>query len=85
MLSPPLRLTPHLFLLPARSQEGLYILRLLIDALIPGEASLLREPRHRLDELIDLGAEQRLAIARLDRLDPVIGAEVPVLYRDLVA
>lgn len=45
-------------LLPARGQDRLHILRPLIDRLIPRKAGLLREPRHRLNQLIDLRAEQ---------------------------
>ena len=44
-------------LLPAYGEDGLHILRTLIDRLIPREASLCREPGHRLDQLIDLRAE----------------------------
>ena len=46
-------MTFHVRLLPARRQDSLYLRRLLIDRLIPGEAGLLREGRHGLDELID--------------------------------
>ena len=60
-------LTFHDSLLPARRQNVLNLLRLLIDRLIPGETGLLGELRHRLDELIDLRAEQRVSVAGLDR------------------
>jgi hypothetical protein len=40
---------PNLSLLPARRQNGLHLCWLLIDRLIPREARLGREPRHRLD------------------------------------
>lgn len=58
-------------LLPADSQDRLHILRLLIDRLIPREASLCGEPGHRLDQLIDLRVEQRMPIAGLDGLEKV--------------
>ena len=45
-------------LLPARGEDRLHGLRLLIDRLIPREASLLGEPGHRLNQLIHLRAEQ---------------------------
>ena len=50
----------------------MHILRLLIDGLIPGQSRLLREPGHRLDQLIDLRAQQRLAVPGLNRLDPIV-------------
>lgn len=73
-----------LTLLPARGQNRLHILRLLIDRLIPREAGLLGEARHRLDQLIDLRAQQRLAVPCLNRLDPIIRAEIPAPHRDLI-
>jgi hypothetical protein len=60
---------PRQNLLPVRRQDGLDLLRLLIDHLIPSQAGLLREGSPRLNELIHLRVEQRLAVARLDRLD----------------
>ena len=59
-------------------------MRLLINRLIPREAGLCGEARHRLNQLIDLRAEQSLPIARLDRLDPIGRADIPVLHRDLI-
>ena len=47
----------YFFSLPAGSKDGLHILRLLIDGLIPAEAGLLRESCHRLDKLVDLGIQ----------------------------
>ncbi len=79
----PLPLTPNPSL-PARGQNRLHLLRLLIDRLIPGEACLSSEPSHRLDQLIDLRAEQRLATTGLDRLRPIGRADIPVLHRDLI-
>jgi len=37
---------------PAGGQEGLHLLRPLIDGLVPGEAALLAERRHGLDEFV---------------------------------
>ena len=37
-----------------------------------------------LDQLIDLRAEQCLAVASLQRLDPIARADIPVLHRDLI-
>ena len=76
--------TFHIFLLPAGRQNRLSRLRPLIDRLIPREAGLLRKPCHRLNQLIDSRAEQRLAIARLKGLDPIIRTDIPTLHGDLV-
>ena len=66
-LSIPLHLAPHALpltplrrrrrIMPAGRQHVLHSLRLLIDPLIPGEASICREGSHRLNELIDLRIE----------------------------
>ena len=56
----------------------------MINRLIPRQASLLGEPRHRLNQLIHLPTEQHLTIARLNRLDPIGRADIPVLHGDLV-
>jgi len=54
-------------LLPACRQNLLHLLRLGNDALIPREAVMIgAELRHRLDQPIDLRAEQRLPIACLN-------------------
>ena len=74
----------HPMLLPARGQDGLYILRLLINRLVPREAGLLSEPCHRLNQLIDLGVKQCLSVPGLNRLDSIVRAEIPVLHRDLI-
>jgi len=39
---------------PAGGQNGLHLLRPLIDALVPSEAGLLAKGGHGLDQLIDL-------------------------------
>ena len=52
-----LRLTFHVFLLPARGEDRLHSLRLRIDGLILREAGLGAEGRHGLDELINLGIQ----------------------------
>ena len=75
-----------LTLLPARGQDGLYILRLLIDPLILREAGLCGEPCHRLNQLIDLRAEQRLPIARLNRFHLIRSrTQIPILDRYLLS
>jgi hypothetical protein len=74
----------HPMLLPARGQDRLHILWQLIDRLIPREASLLREPRHRLNQLIDLRAKQRLPIVRLNRLRSIGRTRVPVLDGNVI-
>ena len=43
--------------LPAPGQHRLHVLRPLIDGLIPAKTRLLREARHRLDQLLHLGIE----------------------------
>ena len=48
---------PSPLLLPARSEDGLHSLRLLLNGLIPAEAGLLREGGHRLNQLIDLASQ----------------------------
>lgn len=71
--------------MPTGGQHGLDILRPLIDGLIPREPSLLREARHRLDELIDLRAQHRLPVAGLDRFDLGCGGStVPILDRHTI-
>ena len=73
------------FLLPARGQDRLDRLRLLIDGLIPGETGLRTERGHRLNQLIHLRTEQRLPIARLDRFRLRRGrCTEPILNRDRV-
>ena len=71
-------------LLPARGQDGLHILRLLIDPLIPREAGPCSEPGHRLDQLIHLRAVQRLPVPDLNGLDPIGRADIPVLHGNLI-
>jgi hypothetical protein len=73
---------PSLSLLPACGQNCLHLLWLLIDGLIPGEAGLCGETRHCLDQLIDLRAQQRLTVARLDDLRSIDRTDIPVLHRD---
>jgi len=46
----------HIVLLPAGGHDGLHLLGLLIEGLIPGEPGLLTERGHRLDQLIHLRA-----------------------------
>ena len=58
--------TWHVSLLPIRGQNALNLRWLLIDPLVPAQTGLLRKGCHRLDQLIDLRAEQRLPIARLN-------------------
>ena len=48
---------PSPLLLPAGSEDGLHVLWLLIDSVIPAEAGLLREGGHRLNQLIDVGIQ----------------------------
>ena len=48
---------PSLFLLPARGEDDLHILRLLIDGLIPAEPGLQHEGGHRLNQLMDLSIQ----------------------------
>jgi hypothetical protein len=50
-----------------------------IDRLISRETGLLREPSHRLNQLIDLRAEPRLPIACLNRLRPI--DRVTIVFR----
>jgi hypothetical protein len=72
-------------LVPTPSQHCLHILRSRIDGLIPGQAGLLTERGHRLDQLIDLRIREMLPISRLDIFKLVRGrARVPVLDRDLI-
>ena len=49
--------TPHVRSLPARSQDRLDILRLLIDGSIPGKTRLQTERGHRLNQRINLRTE----------------------------
>jgi hypothetical protein len=56
------------------------LLRLLIDGLIPREAGLCGEPRHRLNQLIPLRAQQHVAVAHLVRGQTY----VPTLDRHLL-
>ena len=79
--APPFSGANGFVLLPAGSQNGLHLLRLLIDGLIPGEPALLTERGHGLNQLIDLRAEQCLAVPGLDGSCPVRGARVPILNR----
>ena len=77
------------FLLPARSQNALELRLLLngaatLDSIAPTQAGLCGEPGHGLNQLIDLRAEQRLAIAGLQRFDLIGRAAIPVLHRDLI-
>lgn len=72
--------------MPTGGQHGLDILRPLINGLIPREASLLREARHRLDELIDLRAQHRLPVAGLNRFHLRRGwGTEPILNRHTVS
>lgn len=72
-------------LLPARRQDRLHLLTLLIDSRIPCEAGLLGEPRHYLNQLSPLRAQQHLAVAHLDRFHLVRGrTHVPTLDRHLL-
>src|SRR5262245_40011411 len=76
-------------LLPVRGQDALK-LRLLswvtstTARSVPGQAGLLRESRHRLNQLIHLRAEQQFAIARLNHLGLIGRANIPILHGDLV-
>ena len=85
----PTRFTFHVYpftvlSLPARSQDRLHVLRPLIDRLIPREASLCSEPRHRLNQLIDLRAEDRLSVPSLDGLGAIRRTAVPILNRHAI-
>ena len=51
--------------MPTGSQDRLHLLRLLRDPLILGQAGLLAERGHRLDQLIDLRTQKMLPIADL--------------------
>ena len=68
-----------LLLLPAGGQHSLHVLGPVIEGLIPGEPRLLTEGRHRLDQLVDLRMEQRLAIAGLDGFHLIRRPAIPVL------
>jgi len=57
------RLTLHVFLLPARGQDGLHLLRPLINRLVPRQSGLLCISCHRLIELVHLRVQQRLPVA----------------------
>jgi hypothetical protein len=64
---------------PVRGENGLHILRPRIDGLIPGQAGLLTERRHRLDQLIDLRIREMLPVAGLNIFDLIRSrARVPV-------
>ena len=80
----PFTTPPFPSLLPATSQDGLHLLGLLIDRSVPREPGLLAERCHRLDQLIDLRAEQGLSIAGLDGFRLIGRAAVPVLNGHLV-
>jgi len=78
----PLAGSPHV-LLPASAQDGLHLLGLLIDPLIPGEAGLLTERGHRGDQLIHLCTQEGLPIARLNRFHLRRARRTePILNRD---
>lgn len=52
----------YYLLLPARRQDRLHLLTLLIDSRIPCEAGLLGKPRHCLNQLIPLRAQNHVAV-----------------------
>ena len=69
--------------MPAGGQDGLHILRPLIDGLIPRQSCLLTEGGHGLNELIDLRIRQMLPIAGLDVFDLIsVRTRVPILNRN---
>jgi len=75
-------------LMPTRGDDALELRLLLwgtttIDSSVPAQAGSGGEPGHRLDQLIDLRAEQCLP-ARLDRLYPIGRADIPALHGDLL-
>ena len=67
-------------LLPIRRQNGLDILRTLIDGLIPRQPGLLTEGGHGLDQLIDFRIQEMLTVTRLKIFD-LIGSRacIPIL------
>ena len=65
-------------LVPACCQDGLHVLRPLIDGLVPCESGLLAEGGHRLGQLVDLSIEEVLPIAGLEIFN-LIRTEIPIL------
>lgn len=71
-----------MLLVPAPCEHVVYILRPLIDPLIPGQAGLLAERSHRLDQLVDLRIQEMLPVAGLGIFNLIRGrAEIPILHR----
>ena len=71
-----------MLLVPAPCEHVVYILRPLIDPLTPGQAGLLAERGHLLDQLVDLRIQEMLPVAGVDIFNVIRGrAEIPILHR----
>src|SRR5690242_5289303 len=72
--------------MPVRREHGLHISGLVLDSLVPTDATMRgAEGRHGLDELVDLGVQKCTAILRPKNLGLVGCPVLPGLYREAIA
>jgi len=72
--------------MPVRREHGLHLARDLLDRLVPADATMRgAEGRHGLNELVDLGIQERTTILRPKHLDLVCCPILPGLHREGIA
>src|SRR5262245_9030358 len=72
--------------MPVRREHGLHLIRNLLDRLVPADATMRgAEGRHGLNELVDLGIQERTTILRPKHLDLVRCPILPGLHREGIA
>ena len=72
--------------MPVRREHGLYLSGAILDRLVPTDSTMRgAEARHGLDELIDLGIQERTAILRPKYLGLVCCPTLPGLHREGIA
>src|SRR5215510_9005688 len=69
--------------MPVRREHGVHLARDLLNRLVPAEAIMRgTEGRHGLNELVDLGIQERTTILRPKHLDLVCCPILPGLHRE---
>src|SRR5262245_57502125 len=72
--------------MPVRREHGVHLARDLLNRLVPAEAIMRgTEGRHGLNELVDLGIQERTTILRPKYLDLVCCPILPGLHREGIA